>query len=221
MTATVLPVSSPHPSAPVDGSANTLGALLYADPAATPVPETEWSELVQRIAEANQPALRELYGRTYRIVFTLIFRIVKDRQTAEEVLLDVYHDVWRKAATFDPTRGTVIAWLMNQTRSRAIDRLRGEHSKKRTVSTQYQLDAENPYAAVEPSMAEHRRQVVEVSLQALTLDERRAIETAYFQELTYAEVAERLGEPLGTIKTRIRTGLAKLRTLLAGKEGDL
>jgi RNA polymerase sigma-70 factor, ECF subfamily len=214
-------VSSPHPGDPVDGSANTLGALLYADAGAIPVPETEWTELVRRIAEAHQPALRELYERTYRIVFTLIFRIVKDRQTAEEVLLDVYHDVWRKAATFDPSRGTVIAWLMNQTRSRAIDRLRGEHSKKRTAPQQADIGVESSYGAVEPSMSEHRRQVVELSLQALTLDERRAIETAYFQELTYAEVAERLGEPLGTIKTRIRTGLAKLRTLLAGKEGDL
>jgi RNA polymerase sigma-70 factor (ECF subfamily) len=214
-------VNSAHRGDPVDGAANTLGALLYADPTETPVPETEWTELVRLITEGHQPALRDLYERTHRIVFTLIFRIVKDRLTAEEVLLDVYHDVWRKAATFDPARGTVIAWLMNQTRSRAIDRLRGDQSKKRTASAQYDVGIENPYGAVEPSMAEHRRQVVELSLQALTLDERRAIETAYFQELTYAEVAERLREPLGTIKTRIRTGLAKLRTLLAGQERDL
>ncbi len=221
MTATVLPVNNPHRGDPVDGSANTLGALLYADAAETPVLETEWTELVRGMADGNQAALRELYERTHRIVFTLIFRIVKDRLTAEEVLLDVYHDVWRKAAAFDPARGTVVAWLMNQTRSRAIDRLRGEHSKKRTASNQLDVGVENSYGSLEPSMAEHRRQVVEVSLQALTVDERRAIETAYFQELTYAEVADRLGEALGTIKTRIRTGLAKLRTLLAGKEGDL
>ncbi len=215
-------MSSAHRGDPVEGSANTLGALLYADPTETPVPETEWAELVRLITEGHQPALRDLYERTHRIVFTLIFRIVKDRLTAEEILLDVYHDVWRKAAAFDPARGTVIAWLMNQTRSRAIDRLRGDQSKKRTASSaQYDVGIDNPYGAVEPSMAEHRRQVVELSLQALTLDERRAIEAAYFQELTYAEVAERLREPLGTIKTRIRTGLAKLRTLLAGKEGDL
>jgi RNA polymerase sigma-70 factor, ECF subfamily len=206
---------------PGDGSANTLGALLYADREETPVPETEWTELVRGIAAGDQAALRELYERTHRIVFTLIFRIVKDPLTAEEVLLDVYHDVWRKAAAFDPTRGTVVAWLMNQTRSRAIDRLRGERSKKRTTPDQSGAGTESPFDSSDPSIAEHRRNVVERSLQTLTLDERRAIEAAYFQELTYAEVAERLDEPLGTIKTRIRTGLAKLRALLAGKEDDL
>jgi RNA polymerase sigma-70 factor, ECF subfamily len=215
---TVRPVSSFHQESQGDGSASTLGSLLYADRATSPVLETEWAGLVRGIAERDQAALRELYERTHRIVFTLIFRIVKDPSTAEEVLLDVYHDVWRKAASFDSTRGTVVSWLMNQARSRAIDRLRGERSKKRTVPTKADVGADN---AFDPSIAEHRRKVVEGSLQALTLDERRAIETAYFQELTYAEVAERLGEPLGTIKTRIRTGLAKLRTLLAGKEADL
>jgi len=208
-------VSTCLPTEPGDGSANTLGSVIYADrqPA---VAESEWTDLVQGIALRNEAALRELYERTHRIVFTLIFRIVKDPLTAEEVLLDVYHDVWRKPATFDPNRGTVIAWLMNQTRSRAIDRLRGDSRKKRTDTQQPSpLKVEAP---IDPAIAEQRRGVLDQCLQALTLDERRAIETAYFQELTYAEVAERLGEPLGTIKTRIRAGLAKLRTLLADKE---
>jgi RNA polymerase sigma-70 factor, ECF subfamily len=203
------------PREPDDGPANTLGSVIYAD-CQPSVAEGEWTDLVRGIALRDESALRELYGRTHRIVFTLIFRIVRDRPTAEEVLLDVYHDVWRKAATFDPTRGTVIAWLMNQTRSRAIDRLRTDNRKKRSDSQESSDVGVEP--SVNPAMAAQQRSTLEHCLQSLTLDERRAIETAYFQELTYAEVAERLGEPLGTIKTRIRAGLAKLRTLLAGKE---
>ena len=178
--------------------------------------EAEWTDLVRRIADRDEAALRELYERTHRIVFTLIYRIVRNPLTTEEVLLDVYHDVWRKAATFDVTRGSVIAWLMNQTRSRAIDRLRSELRKKRSQPARAGADGVHDFA--DPLLAERRRAVLDHSLQALTLDERRAIESAYFQELTYAEVADRLGEPLGTIKTRIRTGLKKLRTLLAGQE---
>lgn len=210
------PVIDTPPKDPADGSASTLGALLYADPAATPVLETEWEQLVRGIAERDEAALRELYERTHRIVFTLIFRIVRNPLTTEEIMLDVYHDVWRKAAAFDSSRGTVIAWLMNQTRSRAIDRVRSERRKKRMDP--HKPDADSVHDAADPSLAEERRAVLERCLEALTLDERRAIETAYFEERTYAEAADRLGEPLGTIKTRIRTGLAKLRTLLAGKE---
>jgi RNA polymerase sigma-70 factor (ECF subfamily) len=217
----VPPVSSPHPDDPIDSSAKTLGQVLYADSVEAPVPETDWTTLVRYIADGDQTALRELYERTHRIAFTLIFRIVHDRLTAEEVLLDVYHDVWRKAATFDPTRGTVIAWLMNQTRSRAIDRLRVEHSKKRTPSDESIDVAETPFDSFDSVLTRNRASLVESSLAALTPDERRAIEAAYFQELTCAEVAESLGEPIGTIKTRIRSGLAKLRALLAGKEVDL
>jgi RNA polymerase sigma-70 factor, ECF subfamily len=209
-------VSNQHSEDPGDEAANTLGSVLYADRHETPVPESEWTTIVQDIANGDESAFKELYERTNRIVFTLSFRILKDPLTAEEVLLDVYHDVWRKAATYDPTRGTVIAWLMNQTRSRAIDRLRTESRKKRTDPKQ-PLDGGSE-TALNSSIVEQQRSVLENSLQTLTDHERRAIETAYFQELTYAEVAQRLGEPLGTIKTRIRTGLAKLRVLLAGKD---
>lgn len=207
-------VNSPRAKIPGDGSSKTLGSVLYGTAGAEPLAsEAEWVDLVHGIASRSEAALKELYGRTHGIVFTLIFRIVKDPLTAEEVALDVYLDVWRKAATFDVARGTVVAWLMNQARSRAIDRLRCETRKKRT-------QAYEPAVVLEPVPASTQEQhnVLEQCLQRLTLDERRAIETAYFQDLTYAEVAHRLGEPLGTIKTRIRSGLAKLRTLLASKE---
>ena len=134
MGATVRPVNNPRSEGPSDGSPATLGSVLYADAAQPLVTEGEWVELIRDIKKRREPALKELYERTHRVVFTLIVRIVRDPLTAEEVTLDVYHDVWRKAATFDATRGTVIAWLMNQTRSRAVDRLRSETRKKRTQS---------------------------------------------------------------------------------------
>jgi len=176
-----------------------------------PVQEDEWAALVMAIAEGDQGALRELYEHTHRIVFTLIVRIVKAPATAEEVTLDVYHDVWQRSAAYDRTRGTVVAWIMNIARSRGIDRHRLDHRQKRVDDgTQHVEPIQQPI-----ELADDRRRLLDHALGTLTIDERRAIETAYFQELTYAEAAERLGEPLGTIKTRIRSGLAKLRTLLA------
>src|SRR5207253_5283903 len=97
----------------------------------TPVPEKDWVGLVHSIASGDQRALHALYERSHRIVFTLIVRITADRQTAEELTLDVFHDVWRRASTYDAANGSVVGWIMNQARSRAIDRLRFEQRKKR------------------------------------------------------------------------------------------
>ena len=116
---------------PRDGAARLLGDLLYADKAKTPVSEADWVGLVQSIAAGDQRALHALYERTHRIVFTLIVRITNNRETAEEVTLDVFHDVWRRASTYDPAGGSVVGWIMNQARSRAIDRVRFEQRKKR------------------------------------------------------------------------------------------
>jgi RNA polymerase sigma-70 factor, ECF subfamily len=117
-----------------DRDAGTLGDLLYADTTKAPVSEKHWVGLVQRIAAGDQLALHALYAQMHRIVFTLIVRIVNNRETAEEVTLDVFHDVWRRARTYEAAGGPVVGWIMNQARSRAIDRLRFEQRKKR-VST--------------------------------------------------------------------------------------
>src|SRR5260370_21689401 len=95
------------------------------------VSEQDWVRLVQSIAAGDELALHSLYEQTYRIVFTLIVRIINNRETAEEVTLDVFHDVWRRASTYDPAGGSVVGWIMNQGRSRGIDRFRFEHRKKR------------------------------------------------------------------------------------------
>ena len=109
----------------------TLGDILFADKSKVPISEDEWLQLVRAVAGGDQRALHSLYEQTHRIVFTLIVRITANRETAEEVTLDVFYDVWRKASTYDPANGSVVGWIMNQARSRAIDRLRFDQRKKR------------------------------------------------------------------------------------------
>lgn len=187
----------------------TLGDLLYADRQKRRVSEEEWVALVRSIATGDQTALRALYERAHRIVFTLTLRISGDRSTAEELMIDVFHDVWRRAATYDPQNGPVIGWMMNQARSRAIDRLRYEQRKKRVAPAAGATLTEAVTESTAESLDDQRKLVS--GLDTLTADERQAIETAFFAELTYAETAKRLNQPLGTIKTRIRSGLEKLR----------
>ena len=194
----------------------TLGDLLYVNKAKAPVSEKYWVGLVQSIATGDQLALHALYTQAYRIVFTLIARITGNQETAEELTLDVFHDVWRRASTYDPASGPVVGWIMNQARSRAIDRLRFEQRKKRVNN---QADSPLPVTASGPQEAFDVREqgrLLRHALEALTPQERQAIETAFFSELTYGEAAERLNQPVGTVKTRIRSGLGKLRQLLAG-----
>ena len=195
-----------------DSPPATLGDLLFA--AREPAPaETEWVALVRSIAARDERAMHALYDRTHRVVFTLIMRITRSRETAEEVTLDVFHDVWRRASGYDPAYGSVVGWVMNQARSRAIDRLRFDQRKKRVVNGDGPApqSGRQPHEALE--FAEQQRRV-RVALKRLTPAERLAIETAFFSGLTHVEVARRLKQPLGTVKARIRSGLGKLRLAL-------
>jgi RNA polymerase sigma-70 factor, ECF subfamily len=198
-----------------ESATSTLGALLYSDKTKARVTEHEWVAIVRSIAAGDQLALHALYERTHKIVFTLAMRITNNRETAEEVTLDVFHDVWRRATTYDSAGGPVIGWIMNQARSRAIDRLRFEQRKKRV----------NPHAT-DSSMIAHagpdeafdhakKSRRLRDALSGLTDEEREVIETAYFSELSYSQVAAQLNQPLGTVKTRVRSGLGKLRQALA------
>ena len=200
----------------------TLGDLLYAIQSARPMSEAVWVSMVRSIAAGDQLALHWIYEKTHRIVFTLIVRIIKNRQISEEVTLDVFHDIWRRASTYDPANGSVVGWVMNQARSRAIDRLRYEQRKKRVQNETGPLP--NGIAAADPQDAfcfDERRRLLRKALDTLNPEERQAIEIAFFSELTYREAAARLNQPLGTVKSRIRSGLSKLRVALGGKSGDL
>ncbi len=194
----------------------TLGDVLYAKPRAVER-EQDWATLVQSIAAGDQLALHALYERAHRPVFTLVMRLTANRETAEELTIDVFHDVWRRASRYDATNGTVLGWIMNQARSRAIDRLRFESRKKRSHDGDMQPLAE--VAADPHDVLELREQdeSLRTALAALKPDERQAIETTFFAGLTHAEAAARLNQPLGTIKTRIRSGLHKLRQRLTAE----
>ena len=195
----------------------TLGDVLFAKSKA-PVPEQDWATLVRSIAAGDELALHALYEMAHRIVFTLVVRITANRETAEELTIDVFHDIWLRAPRYDPANGTVLGWIMNQARSRAIDRLRFEGRKKRSHGDAQPL-AE---AAADPrDVLELREQAeaLRAALAVLTPDERTAIETTFFAGLTHAEAAARLNQPLGTIKTRIRSGLHKLRRALSAEAG--
>jgi RNA polymerase sigma-70 factor (ECF subfamily) len=205
-----------------DAVPRTLGDVLYrsASKGPGPVSEAEWVALVESVAAGDQLALHALYERAHRVVFTLIMRITANRETAEEVTLDVFHDLWRRASSYQATGGTVLGWIMNQARSRAIDRLRFEQRKKRVQpETELEMPATGTDDPGDRISFKQQSQAVRRAFAVLTLEERSAIEAAFFSELTYAEVAARLNQPLGTIKTRIRSGLRKLRQAMA-EEGD-
>jgi RNA polymerase sigma-70 factor (ECF subfamily) len=196
----------------------TLGDILDADKSKARVSEDEWLQLVRAVAGGDQQALHSLYEQTHRIVFTLIVRITANQETAEEVTLDVFYDVWRKASTYDPANGSVVGWIMNQARSRAIDRLRFDQRKKR-VNT-YPDNLRPTTDIVDPQQAflfEEQNRLLRNALAVLSPEERNAIETAYFSELTYEQTARKLNQPLGTVKTRIRSGMEKLREALGRK----
>jgi RNA polymerase sigma-70 factor (ECF subfamily) len=216
---TIQPMAKPSvtPKKVADQSPATLGDVLYAS-GKSPVPEQDWAKLVQGIAAGDQLALHALYERAHRMVFTLAMRITANRETAEELTVDVFHDVWRRAADYDAANGTVLGWIMNQARSRAIDRLRFDSRKKRNDGGDNQQ--QQPEAAADPrDVLELREQgeLLRAALVVLTPAERQAIETTFFGGLTHAEAAARLNLPLGTIKTRVRSGLHKLRQALAAQ----
>jgi len=205
-----------------EGLSPTLGDVLYAKPSRQPPSEEEWVGLVRAVARGEQSALHALYDRSHRLVFTITMRITSNRETAEELTLDVYHDVWRRAAQYDPANGTVLGWIMNQARSRAIDRLRFESRKKRVDphpdAALLTIDTPDFRDLLE---ARDRSRALRSALTVLSTDEREAIESAYFLELTHVEIAARLQQPLGTIKTRIRAALHRLRQALAAEATQL
>lgn len=210
-------VTLPTEGSPADPAPKTLGDVLYADPTQARLSEDAWVALVQAMAAGDQRALRALYERTHRLVFTFLARLLNDRASAEELTLDTFHAVWSRAAAYDPAGGSVLGWIMNQARSRGIDRLRFEQRKKRTAPplAAVAFGASVADSAGEAAEAIQQGQVLRECLSTLSAVEREAIEAAFFLELSYSEVAVRLNQPLGTVKTRIRSGLGKLRHALA------
>ncbi len=171
--------------------------------------------LMPGIANGDERAFATLYDRTSRQVYSLVLRIIGNAATAEEVLLDAYTQAWRQRIQYDEKRGTPLAWLITIARSRAIDRLRsmrGSTERQAALDEAYMhVEATNIAAAVEAREAgDHVRSALDV----LPREQREVIELAYYGGMTHSEIAARLNQPLGTVKTRVRLAMIKLREIL-------
>ncbi len=179
--------------------------------------DLDWVAHIELIATGEQHALARFYDLTNRAVFGLILRILNDRSTAEEVLLDVFSQVWRQAGFYSAQRGTPLAWLMTIARTRALDRLRsGKQEMLRKESLETAAEARSSEKNPEESAisTEHQR-LVRKALAELTPEQRQVIELAYFSGMSQSEISLHLGQPLGTVKTRVRLGMIKLKESLA------
>jgi RNA polymerase sigma-70 factor (ECF subfamily) len=166
-------------------------------------------ELLQRIGARDPDALGELYDRHARLLFGLILRILRSRPEAEEVLQEVFVQIWTKVDAYSPTIGAPLAWLVRIARNRAIDRLRANQVRDRTLQA-LTPEPSPPYATRAGAQSVEQLAVLR-ALSSLSPEQRDLIELAYFEGLTHAELAERFGLPLGTVKTRVRNGLLALR----------
>lgn len=172
--------------------------------------------LVERIKRGDSSGLDELYARYSSPVYSLVFKILQNADEAQDVTLDVFWQIWRQADRYDPSRGAPPAWIFTLARSRAIDRFRARHRREdRTLSFDDPGLSLDPLdeAASPDQVATFRqtRDAVREALKTLSPAQRLAVEMAFFRGMTHVEIAEALSQPLGTIKTRIRQGLIKLR----------
>ncbi len=172
------------------------------------------AELVRAIAGGDEEAFVCLYNQYKSTLFGLLLRILHSSAEAEDVLQEVFLRVWQRAPDFDETRGQVFAWLVMMTRSRAIDRLRALNARDRTATKAFHEMPLVVSDAADNAIGAERREILLRALEAIPEGQRRALLLAYFEGLSQSEIAEQLAEPLGTVKTRTRSGLKRLRELL-------
>ena len=175
--------------------------------------------LLSRVAKGDHQAFSQLYDQSSTLLFTLAVRILGNHEEAAELLQDVYFEVWRKVSRYDVGRGTPIAWLITLTKSRALDRLRtrtarGHHATESVeAKAAVQLTEERP-SPFETKADQELRTAVLTAVEGLPQAQQQAIELAYYEGLSHTEIASRLNQPLGTVKTRIKLGMSKLREVL-------
>jgi RNA polymerase sigma-70 factor (ECF subfamily) len=208
-----------------------LGTLLTHEVAVAlhstiglPENERSWAELISQLARGDENALAQLYDSTNRMVYGLALRILGDPSSAEDVAMEVYLQVWRTAGSFVPERGTVSSWLVTMVRSRAIDCLRARKARRKDLEQDVDdvHDLRHPGPSPELAVVETgRSHIVQKAMRELPSEQRQAIELAYFSGLSHSEVALQTGLPLGTVKTRIRSGMMRPRELLEPLAGGL
>ncbi len=177
--------------------------------------------LLKRIGAGDRESFEQLYERFSGVLFSMAYRVLNNQEAAEDVLQDVFVQIWEKAPLYDPERGKPLTWAITLTRNKAIDRLRSTQRRNRLqddvekeAQTFEQFDGKNSVDAVE---AMEKGALVRSAIEKLSKDQREAIQLAFFSGLTQTEIAEHLGEPLGTVKARIRRGMMKLREVLVSQ----
>jgi RNA polymerase sigma-70 factor (ECF subfamily) len=175
-------------------------------------------ELLRRVAQGDRRGFEELYDRFSGVLFSTAYRVLNNQEATEDVVQDVFVQIWEKAPLYDPARGKPMTWAITLTRNKAIDRLRAtvrrnrlSEDMQRESQTQNQFDDRSSFDAASTG---DTNKLVREAMQKLSKDQREAIELASFSSLTQPEIAERLNEPLGTVKARIRRGMMRLRDLL-------
>ncbi len=178
--------------------------------------ESSRTALVRRLAAGDQAAMAVFYDQTSKMVYGLALRVLADAHAAEDVMVEVYAQAWRQAGEFDASRGSPSAWLLNMTRSRAIDarRARGRDRATEPLETALNVGAAGPGPEA-LTVAAERHRFVHGALAHLSVELRQLIDLAYFGGLSHSEIAAQLGQPLGTVKTRIRSAMMQLRDRLA------
>lgn len=188
-------------------------------------PDATDAELMAALASGEIAALELLYDRYSTLVFSVSLRVLRDTHLAEDVVQEVFLRLWRQPTSYDPERGRFISWLMSVTRNRSLDELRRVTRRMRSEDPQddepgHEIPAvgrlDDPQAEL---MVAEARAAVRAAMTRLPPAQRRVIELAYFGGLTHVEIAERTGDPLGTVKTRVRLGMRKLRESLAEFSG--
>lgn len=185
-------------------------------------PDQQNTDLISQVSQGNEQALATIYDQTSAHVYSLALRILNDSTMAEEVTLDVYMQVWQRASQFDASRGKLIVWLTVLTRSRSIDRLRVGRNERGNRDYLDQTQVEKQLTTQESpetlSVINDQYRIVQEALVSLSHEQRQVIEMAYFGGLSQSEIATQIDKPLGTVKTRIRLGMIKLRDVLGSLE---
>ena len=171
-------------------------------------------ELIRRMAAGDRDAFSQFYDRYAPLAYPLILRVVRERADAADVLQEVFWEAWQTAGTYDAVRGSPEAWIVMRARTRAIDRVRSVRRRSETfvVPANEAVMAASPEA--DPAERAEDRGLIQGALERLPEAQREVIELAYYGGLTQTEIAQRLQQPLGTVKTRIRTALGRLREMM-------
>ncbi len=175
-------------------------------------------DLLQKIGQGDRRSFEALYDRFSGVLFSTAYRVLNNREAAEDVLQDVFIQIWEKAALYDPARGKPMTWAITLTRNKSIDRLRSTQRRNRLqddlLHESETVEKFDDRSSFEALSSVETGGMVRAAIQKLSKDQREAIELAFFSSLTQTEISERLGEPLGTVKARIRRGMMRLREVL-------